>query len=319
MGTYLLKAMKEVLGDTLTPALHDAWAAAYQQLAKVMIKREHQLLKEADGWTDWREFRISQKIRESSEITSFHLAPLDGEHLPSYLPGQYISIRISVPELSYLQARQYSLSDAPHSDYYRISVKKEPALDLDHSKAKAHPGYVSNVLHDDAKVGDVLQVSHPAGGFFLDIRQDEHSDGPIVLISAGVGLTPNLSILNTLVSKDTKRKASWVHATRDSQTQAFSHHIQETTKFHDNIQSHVFNKEPGNGDREGVDYHFKGRMDLNKLDTDHDLFIHNPETEYYICGPQKFMTDIGQALGNWGVGPDRIKMELFGTGEIPVA
>ena len=311
--------MKEILGDALTPAVHDAWAVAYQQLANVMIKREDQLLKEADGWTDWRDFSISQKIQESSEITSFYLVPLDRKPLSSYLPGQYISVRVSVPDLSYLQARQYSLSDAPNPNHYRISVKKELGLDLGQSNAKAHPGYVSNVLHDKSNVGDVLQVSHPAGEFFLDVRKEENSDNPVVLISAGVGLTPNLSILNTLVSKDTRRKVSWIHATRDSQAHAFSYHIQETTKTHDNVQSHVFNRAPGNDSREGVDYQFKGRMSLDKLDTDHDLFILDSKTEYYVCGPQTFMTDMGQVLGDWGVGPERIKMELFGTGEIPVA
>lgn len=85
---------------------------------------------------------------------------------------------------------------------------------------------------------------------------------------------------------------------------------------HNNVQSHVFSKDPGKDDREGVDYQFKGRMTLNKLDTDHDLFIHDPETEYYICGPEKFMSDMAGVLNGWGVDRERIKMEVFGTGDI---
>lgn len=308
--------MGEILGDTLTPAIHDAWAVAYQQLAKLMIKREDQLLEEAGDWKDWRDFRISQKIQESSEIASFYLTPVDGKPLPSYLPGQYISVRMSVPDLDYLQARQYSLSDAPHQLYYRISVKEEPALNLNDSNAKAHPGYISNVLHHKVQIGDVVQVSHPAGEFFFDTRKVESSDGPVVLISAGVGLTPDLSILNTLVSKNTKRKISWVHAVRNSQVEAFRRHTQETENTYDNVQRHVFNKEPGKDDREGVDYHFKGRMSLNKLDTDHNLFIHDPSTEYFICGPEKFMADMGSVLRKFGVDSERIKMEVFGTGTV---
>ena len=310
--------MKQILGDAFTLTIHDAWAQAYQQLANVMMKREDQLLGERPEWNDWRDFRISQKVQESSEITSFYLTPVDQKPLPSYLPGQYISVRTTVPDLDHLQARQYSLSDAPHADHYRISVKVETGLDLSESDPTTHPGCISNVLHNDKKIGDVIQVSHPAGEFFLDTREDDKSSAPVVLISAGVGLTPDLSILNTLISKDTKRKISWVHATRNSQVHAFKQHILEATQGHENIQAHVFNKNPGNDDREGVDYQFKGRMSLNKLDTDHDLFIHDPTTEYYVCGPEKFMMEIGGTLSDWGVDRRRIKLEVFGAGELPI-
>ena len=114
-----------------------------------------------------------------------------------------------MPEIHYLQARQYSLSDAPHPDYYRISVKKERILDIDDPNAKAHPSYISNILHSEKHVGDLIEVSHPAGEFFLDTRQQNSSDIPIVLVSAGVGLTPDLSIFNTLIAQNSKRKISW--------------------------------------------------------------------------------------------------------------
>ena len=124
VGTYLLAAMKEILGDSLTQDIHDAWAAAYWQLANIMIAREADLYKSADGWADWREFKIDRKEKESDEITSFYLVPVDGKPLPKFKPGQYISVQTEVPDLSHLQARQYSLSEAPRSDYYRISVKR---------------------------------------------------------------------------------------------------------------------------------------------------------------------------------------------------
>lgn len=311
--------MKQVLGDALTPEIHDAWAAAYQQLANLMVKREDELLKEAGPWNDWRDFRIVQKVRESSEITSFHLAPGDGKPLPSFLPGQYISIRTSIPDFPYLQPRQYSLSDAPYPDHYRISVKREPSLDLDHPHAKAHPGYISNILHNNKDIGDVLQVSHPAGEYFLDTSKDSSSDSPTVLISAGVGLTPNLSILNTLVAKDTKRKTSWIHATRNSQVQAFGNHIKDIVYTHKNVQGYVFNKNPGQNDQKGVDYQLKGRMDLSKLSRNQTLFINDPRTGYFICGPEQFMTDMERVLLGWGVDGKRIKLEVFGTGEIPTS
>lgn len=316
VGHYLLHALKEVLGDALTPDVHDAWAVAYQQLANLMILRETKLLQEAGDWSYWREFRITQKTRESSDITSFHLVPLDGKPLPSYLPGQYISIRTSVPDLHFLQARQYSLSDAPHPDFYRISVKKEKVVDINAPDTKAQPGYISNILHNEKNVGDLVEVSHPAGEFFLDVRQQDLSDIPIVLISAGVGLTPELSMLNTLIAKDSKRKISWVHGSRNSRVQAFRDHIKKTAYAHDNVQIHVFIKEPGDNDVEDVDYHFAGRVNLNRLDPDHDLFIQDSRAEYYICGPENFMADMAKYLEGQGVEGKRIKMEVFGTGDI---
>ena len=92
VGKYLLGAMKQVLGDALTDEIHTAWLAAYIQLASLMTKREAQLYESAEGWTDWRDFSISKKVKESEEITSFYLTPQDGKTLPSYLPGQYVSI-----------------------------------------------------------------------------------------------------------------------------------------------------------------------------------------------------------------------------------
>ena len=319
MGRYLLDAMKKVLGNAFTPDIRDAWAAAYNQLADLMINREAQLYQEADGWTDWRDFCISKKIQESSEIASFYLTPRDQKPLPSYLPGQYVSVRLPVPDLQCLQTRQYSLSDAHQPDHYRISVKKESALDLEHPNAVNHPGYISNILHDDLKVGNLVQVSHPAGEFFFDTHREASSERPVVLISAGVGLTPDLSIFNTLIKENSKRKLSWVHATRNSRVQAFKEHVEETAKAHGNVQAHVFNKEPAADDKQGVDYEFKGRMSLNKLDTDHDLFINDATAEYYVCGPEQFMVDMENELKGWGIGPKRIKLEVFGTGEIPTA
>ena len=316
VGHYLLQAMKKVLGDALTPKILDAWAVAYQQLANLMIHREAKLLEEAGDWKCWREFRITQKIRESSEITSFHLAPLDGKPLPLYLPGQYISVRTSVPDNHFLQARQYSLSDAPRPDFYRISVKRGRVLDINDPNAIAHPGYISNTLHSEKNVGDLLEVSHPAGDFFLDMRRQDLSDVPIVLISAGVGLTPELSIFNTLIAKDPKRKISWVHGSRNSRVQAFRDHVKKTAGTHENVQVHVFIKELGENDVEDYDYQFAGRMNLNKLNPDHDLFIQDSSAEYYICGPENFMTDMARWLEGQGVEGKRIKMEVFGTGNI---
>lgn len=314
VGTHLLSTMKAVLGDALTPEMHDAWDAAYWQLANIMINREQQLYDEAKGWTDWRQFRIARKEPESAEITSFYLEPVDKEPLPSFKPGQYISIRTTVPALESLQARQYSLSDAPRPDYYRISVKRERGLNMDDPKAPAHPGYISNILHADRRVGDELGVSHPFGDFFLDPA--EGSTAPVVLISAGVGLTCLMSILYTLVAQDAPRQVAWIHSARNSSVRAFSAHISDVVRTKWNVHAVLFNTSPAQ-DVHGVDYHHEGRMNLDKVDEEKDLFLGDKGTEYYICGPTQFMLDMEAKLKGYGVGQDRIKMELFGTGGVP--
>ncbi len=313
MGEYLLKAMKDVLGDALTPAIHQAWEAAYTQLADVMIGREKQIYGECDDWTDWRDFVISEKVIESEEMTSFSLKPQDGKPLPPFRPGQYVSIRTDVPSLHYLQSRQYSLSDAPHADHYRISVKREPGLDLEHPDAVAHPGYISNILHDQKHVGDTLQVSHPAGEFFLDV---EHDKRPLVLISAGVGLTPMLSMMKTLDEQEATQPISWIHATRNSKVQAFGEDVRSIAQHRPNMHPHVFMKYPSDKDTEGKDYQFSGRMSLGRLDREGDLFLDKKDAEYFICGPERFMKDMQKTLREYGVEEGRIKLELFGTGAI---
>ena len=316
MGTYLLKAMKDVLGDALTPAIQEAWATAYKQLADLMIGREEQIYQGCDGWTDWRDFVISEKVKESEEITSFSLKPQDGKPLPRFQPGQYISIRTDVPALKYLQSRQYSLSDAPHPDYYRISVKREFGLDLQHPDAPAHPGYISNILHDEKQVGDSLQVSHPTGSFCLDVKHDK---APLVLISAGVGLTPLLSMIKTLDEQEATQPISWIHATRNSKVQAFAKDMKDIAQRRPNMHLYVFMKYPSDTDAYGEDYQYSGRMNLGTLDREEDLFLNKTDAEYFICGPERFMIDMKETLRGYGVEEERIRLEVFGTGAIPTS
>ncbi|KAJ9635191.1 hypothetical protein H2199_008677 [Coniosporium tulheliwenetii] len=279
---------------TLTSEIHDAWAAAYWQLANLMTQREDQLYKAADGWTDWRDLRIARKVPESAEITSFYFEPVDGNPCP---------------------ARQYSLSDAPWPDYYRISVKREKGLDIHDPEDAGHPGYVSNVLHDAKKVGDVIQVSHPFGDFFLD--PEEKTDAPVVLISAGVGLTCLLSIFNTLVARKSERPIVWIHAAKSTKSRAFEKHVRNVVRARDNVHAVFFTRNVGEDEVQGKDYDFQGRMDLDKLDKERDLFVTNREAQYFVCGPTNFMLDMKAKLESFGVDESRLKLELYGTGGVP--
>jgi nitric oxide dioxygenase len=314
VGIYLLRAMGDVLGSALTPAVLEAWRAAYSELANLMMEREEQLLDEYTPWRDWREFKIADKVSESDEITSFYLKPVDGQALPKYLPGQYISVLTDVPNFGYLQSRQYSLSDAPREDYYRISIKREEGV-----KAKdgvAHPGFVSNVMHNKKEVGDIVKVSRPAGEFFLD--PDKDCRGPVILISAGVGLTPMISILNTLLSQNTKHRISFVHGSRKTRSQAFAQLIKDKVAQHESVTATIFIKSPNvETDVQGLDYKHAGRVDLQRLDFEKDLCLDDSRTTYFVCGPDSFMADIRSGLRQRGVDEDRIRMEVFGTGMVP--
>lgn len=319
VGEYLLRAMGEVLGSALTKETLDAWGAAYWQLANLMIKREEQLLHDAHGWTDWRDFRIADKVKESDEITSFFLKPVDGQELPPFLPGQYISILTDVPKLHYLQSRQYSLSEAPKPDYYRVSVKKEIGLNTGQPGAEAHPGYISNIMHDEKNIGDIIKVSHPAGEFFLDPDQDTNAATPIVLLSAGVGLTPMVSILDTLLDRGSHQRISFLHGARSTSAQAFRKHIHDVVAQHSNVTAAISIKTPADreADVEGLEYKYASRLKLDELDKERDLRLDSKETKYFVCGPEGFMDAMAKGLKEMGVGEDRIKMEVFGTGEIP--
>jgi nitric oxide dioxygenase len=320
VGKYLLQAMKQVLGDAMTPELLDAWTAAYFQLADIFVGKEKGMYEATPGWTDWKGFRIAKKIVESKEITSFYLEPVEEQlkPLPQFKPGQYISIQLDVPILGHQQTRQYSLSDAPWPDYFRISVKREAGVDPHSPTSGAHPGLVSSIMHDSKNVGDIIRVSHPRGDFFFD---STHSAGesPLVLISGGVGLTALTSILNSLVARHSDRPISWLHAARTSDVRAFGHHIRDIERSRKNVRAVFFDASPRAEDVQGKDYDHEGRMDLSKLDEEEELFLTNPETEYYICGPTAFMVDMEKALMGYGVNSERIKMELFGTGGIPRA
>ncbi|KAI0413004.1 flavohemo protein [Xylaria grammica] len=300
VGKYLLEAVAAVLGDACTPEIGEAWTAAYAVLADIFINREHQLYVAFENWTGWRRFKIQKKVAESSEITSFYLAPEDGVPLPAFLPGQYISLQLYTPQLGLRQPRQYSLSDAPGSDYYRISVKKESGPQV------AVPGLISNKLHDEFNEGDVVELTHPTGEFF--VRAEEET--PIVLVSAGVGITPMISILNS--SATSSRKISLVHGAHGSEVRAFADTLKQAAGK-PTVQVTTFLTTLKAGEVRGVDYDFEGRVDLGKVDPAR-LFTDDATAGYYVCGPTAFMKDVQQYLLDQGVSQERIHLEIFGVG-----
>lgn len=306
VGRHLLASIREVLGALATDDLIEAWGAAYGQLADVLIGIEANLYTHAalvpGGWSGWRNFRVDRKQVESDEITSFYLVPADGGEVPAYQPGQYVSVKLLVPELGYSQPRQYSLSAAPGGRSLRISVKRETG-----DEAAARPqGMVSNLLHGSVREGDVIEVAPPMGDFVL--HQDR--ENPVVLISAGVGLTPMVSMLDALIQNAPKREVRFIHACRHGGVHAFREHVAKVAAAHPRVKAKVHYEFPRAQDR--AHPHEIGRIELSQLQ---DL-LPSGEADFYVCGPKPFMQAQMAALQALKVPPERIHAEVFGTGGV---
>lgn len=220
VGACLLRAIREVLGaEIATDAVIEAWGAAYQQLADLLIGLEENVYVEKEtatgGWRGTRPFVVARKVKESDEITSFYLRPADGGELLEFHPGQYIGLKLIVDGEEI--RRNYSLSAAANGREYRISVKREPN------------GKASNYLHDSVNEGATLNLLTPSGDFTL-----AHNDKPLVLISGGVGITPTLAMLNAALQ--TSRPIHFIHATRHGGVHAFRDHIDELAARHPQLK-----------------------------------------------------------------------------------
>ncbi|EIN10863.1 globin-like protein [Punctularia strigosozonata HHB-11173 SS5] len=322
VGKYLMRAITDILGtDIFAGELYTAWEVAYWQLAHLCINREAELY-EAAGWVGWKEFTVSKRVQESRDITSFYLTPKDGKPLPRYRPGQYTAVQKYVKELGLWQARQYSISDAYTSDHFRISVKREAGLQATvpgsgqvDTTDVAHPGWISNLLHDTLHEGDDITVAAPFGDFFLD----EKSTAPVVFLAAGVGLTPLLSMLNSIFSGQPSPPAgpiSWIQASRSRAHHAFEAHVRSLAAVNPQQLSIAFFYSQPEDTVHETDQYVAGRMDLRSIKAEL-LHIQNSDTNYYICGPGQFMTDMTRELKKKGVQSARIHAEVFSGGGFP--
>ncbi|MFL0363577.1 NO-inducible flavohemoprotein [Pseudobacillus sp. 179-B 2D1 NHS] len=296
VGEYLLKAIKEVLGDAATDDIINAWAEAYGAIAKVFIDTEAQLYNEASeqpgGWLDFKEFKVADKVEESSLITSFYLKPKDGVQLPTFHPGQYITVKLHIPGEEHIVNRQYSLSAAPNGEYYRISVKRE----ADHQPE----GKASNYLHDHVNKDDIIEVSAPAGDFYLDVD----NKAPVVLISGGVGITPTMSMLETLAANNSKREIVFIHAARNEEVHAFKEHTKQLVSELENARAYVAY---GEKKKEQTICDVEGHISADFLKE-----VVPSNSICYVCGPVPFMGAVIGHLSKNGIPEEQIKFEFFG-------
>jgi nitric oxide dioxygenase len=300
VGKHLLLAIKDVLGDAATDDIMNAWAEAYGVIADAFIHVEEAMYDEAahqqGGWDGFRPFIIDKKVKESDVITSFYLKPTDNKEIADFIPGQYISIKLEISGEKFTHIRQYSLSDVPGKDYYRISVKRE-------SGTNNPDGKVSNFLHDQIIEGDIVNISAPAGDFIIDLE----SKKPIVLLSGGVGLTPILSMLKTVSEVQPERNVTFIHAAQNSSVHALRNEVEELST-NERIKAFVFYDSPTEEDRLNKSFDIEGYVTQEWLKQN---TVTN-EADYYFCGPEPFMKAINNSLMKLGVPEERIHYEFFG-------
>jgi len=318
VGKYLIDAFSEVLGPAMTPEARLAWDKAYWVLARMLIGREDQMYRmfKKQGWEGWRKFKIAKKVRETDNVYSFYLTPKDGKALPEFLPGQYISVKMEMADQGYVQIRQYALSDAPRPDYYRITIKRDRGMQVRKAGMvmNVNPGLVSNVMLDDLQRGDELDVSHPAGEVFLDPYSGVGV--PLVLISAGVGVAPMVSILNSVVENQPHRPVSFIHGSQ--RDMPFEDHVRRLKQARPNTVSvNIFKSRLAEAELIGVNYEYDARVDLAAVHAD-DIYLDHGAAEYYICGPEQFMVEMSDYLVMQGVSLERVKFSPFSTGELQV-
>lgn len=290
VGKHLIASIKEVLGDAATPELIDAWTAAYMQLADVLIGAEKAIYDKnvvaEGGWTGWRFFKVAEKSKQTDNVTSFKLVPVDNGKMPEVKAGQYISVRVFVKGQDLIQPRQYTVVKADATSL-TIAVKKVEAVE------KSPAGMVSNTLHNDINEGDVVEVSFPVGEFNLP-----EGNGELCLLSAGIGITPLFAMLKEAVQKDPTRKISFVHVCKNKEAIPFREELALVVK-EGNASFEVF--ETSEHGRPSEDF-FKSLVSQG--------------ADYCICGPVPFMKLAASELVKNGVAENKIHAEKFGTGAI---
>jgi len=238
-----------------------------------------------------RDLRLVEKTRESADVVSFVFQAENGEPLADFAAGQHLPIELDVPDQGEPVKRTYSLSNGPGRDYYRISVKRECR------------GVASRYLHDSLEVGAVVAARAPAGDFVLD-----HGERPVVLVSAGIGVTPMLSMLHWLTESRVSAPIWFVHGARDGGHHALANEVRALAEKCEVVNTHVSFSRPRREDLEGRDFDAKGRVSAALLDS----ILPGLDAEFYLCGPIAFMADVQTQLEELGVASDRIHSESFG-------
>jgi len=232
------------------------------------------------------------------------LVPEDRQSLPSYLPGQYLTVRVAIPGLERPIVRSYSLSDSSGSDYYRLTIKRIASRSEDR---RTGSGLVSTFFHDRLAIGDRIEAKAPSGTFTLDVTQH---DRPVVLIGGGIGLTPLISMLNSIVAAGSPRETWLLYGVRSDRDDFMRSHLEAIASVHQNIHLHIFYSRLSHK-MEGPGVH-RGRIDLAAM----QRLISSNAYDFFVCGPPSMMASVTGDLEAWGVPGDRVHTEAFGPAAV---
>ncbi|MEV0693708.1 globin domain-containing protein [Streptomyces sp. NPDC050388] len=288
---YLFGAIAEVLGEAVTPEVAAAWDEVYWLMAGALIGQEARLYQEAgvEPGAIWRQWTVVERHEETPDVVSFLLRPADGEPAPPARAGQYVSVRLRMPDGVH-QLRQYSLSSDPGGDLRRITVKRVTG------EAGAPDGEVSDLLHAQTCVGDELALSVPAG----DVALDE-ADTPLVLVSAGIGCTPMVGMLARLAATGSARRVLVLHADTSPDEHALRAEVRSLVEQLPDARAVFWYERPGAEEPDALG----GLMDLAGIDVPADASV-------YLCGPLPFMRTVRGGLLGAGVPARQISYEVFG-------
>jgi len=260
------------------------------------------------AWAATREFRVTSRAYEDAARSqcSFYLQPVDGQPLPDFRPGQFLTFFLQVMDDPRHGERRpvtrcYSLSDAPAPDHYRVSIKRVPPPS---DRPDLAPGVSSNHFHDHVQVGDVLQVKAPSGHFYID----PDPNLPAVLVAGGIGITPMMSMLRWCLARQPERNVYLYYGLRQGNEHAFKSQLEELASVHPRFKLHVVYSRPAAEDVQGRDFQHAGHVDLALLQR---TLLHGRH-QFYICGPAAMMESLVPALAEWGVPDADVHFEAFG-------
>jgi ferredoxin-NADP reductase/MOSC domain-containing protein YiiM len=281
------------------PALSEGWQSSFQAMlqqdsnSKTTVGNPGLADEEqAPAWPGFRQMRVANIHKESDSVTSFVLAPIDGQQLPAFQAGQFVVLRLLVEPGKPPVLRSYSLSDLPGADHFRISVKNESN------------GIGSSFLCNRAREGDLLDVSAPRGSFTL-----RPSQSPVVLLSAGVGATPVMSMLHTLAAERSQREIWWIYGARNRVEHPFAEESRSLLKQLSRGRGYIVYSRPAAIDHVGADFDAPGHIDTALL----EKIGVSQGGDFYLCGPSSFLQNMRDGLRNWGVLAGNVHTEIFGS------
>ena len=297
---YLPEHSREQLERALRiPALSKGWQSSFQAIlaqesSPKPVEGNPGLANEeqAPAWPGFRQMRVTNINKESNSVTSFILAPIDGQPLPVFQAGQFVVLRLLVDPGKPPVLRSYSLSDLPGADHFRISVKNELN------------GIGSSFLCDRAREGDLLDVSAPRGSFTL-----RPSQSPAVLLSAGVGATPVMSMLHSLAAEKSQREIWWIYGARNRVDHPFAEESRSLLKQLSRGRGYIVYSRPAAIDQVGADFDAPGHIDTALL----ERIGVSRDSDFYLCGPSSFLQNMRDGLRNWGVLAENVHTEIFGS------